>query len=174
MMRKVGMAGSEANYLFVNIFKDFDQAANSNSIWDASVIGMNNSDIQTTSMREMIGLHYYQIEGAIQGAGKYSVHNYARPANLEGFVTENLKLWKPFFEKNMKAKKTKQTNWGIGTRIYPAGSESGATVFTETVMITLPMQWSHCGISLQAIRFTLQYLTNQRCQNMLLMDLPTG
>ena len=102
MMRKVGMAGSEANYLFVNIFKDFEQAANSNSIWDASVIGMNNSDIQTTSMREMIGLHYYQIEGAIQGAGKYSVHNYARPANLEGFVTENLKLWKPFFEKNMK------------------------------------------------------------------------
>ncbi|MFZ9057535.1 MAG: hypothetical protein EBT72_05235 [Flavobacteriia bacterium] len=131
MMRKVGMAGSEANYLFVNIFKDFEQAANSNSIWDASVIGMNNSDIQTTSMREMIGLHYYQIEGAIQGAGKYSVHNYARPANLEGFVTENLKLWKPFFEKNMKAKKTKQTNWGIGTRIYPAGSESGATVFTR-------------------------------------------
>ncbi len=137
MMRKVGMAGSEANYLFINIFKDFEQATNANGIWDPAVIGMHLNDIETQSMRTLIGWHYYQIEGSIQGSGKYSIHNYASPANLEGFVSENLNLWKPFFEQNIKNNRTKQKNWGIGTRVYPAGSASGATVFTRDGFDTL-------------------------------------
>ena len=32
---------------------------------------------------------------------------------------------------NIKKNRTKQTNWGIGTRVYPKGSDAGFSVFTR-------------------------------------------
>ena len=57
--------------------------------------------------------------------------NYFTPANLDGFVTENLELWKPWFEKNMKNNRLKQKNWAIGTKIYPSGNQSGSSAITR-------------------------------------------
>lgn len=52
--------------------------------------------------------------------------NYYSPVDLEGFVTENLELWKPWFEKSIKNNRLKQKNWAVGTKIYPSGNQTGS------------------------------------------------
>lgn len=131
LMKKVGMAGDDSNYIFVNIYKDFNTASNAASIWNPAVIGMNYQEVSTDNIKVVKAIDYYQIEGAIEGPSKFNVHNYTTPKNLAGFVEENLNLWKPFIDKNIKLKRTKQTNWGMATRVYPSGSDAGYTVFTR-------------------------------------------
>ena len=125
------IAGSDANYILVNIFENFQDASNAMSIWDPSLIQMELKDIDTNNLKETLALHYYQIEDVIEGPSKYNIHNYATPKNLVGFVEENLNLWKPLIKDNIKKNRTKQTNWGIGTRVYPKGSDAGFSVFTR-------------------------------------------
>jgi hypothetical protein len=137
LMRKVGMAGSDANYILVNIFENFQDASNAMSIYDPSVIDMEWKDIDTNNIKETLALHYYQIEDVIEGPSKFNIHNYATPKNLAGFVEENLNLWKPLIQDNIKKKRTKQTNWGIGTKVYPKGSDAGFSVFTRDGYETL-------------------------------------
>lgn len=137
LLREVGISGPPSNYIIINIFKDFESATTANGIWDPTVINMNANDISTDDIKEVLAVHYYQIEEVIQGNSKFSIHNYARPVNLEGFVQENINMWKPFIEKNIKEKKTEQVNWGLGTRVYPLGAKSGATVFTRDGFATL-------------------------------------
>ena len=66
LMRKVGIAGSDANYIVVNIFKNFQDASNAMSIWDPSLIQMELKDIDTNNLKETLALHYYQIEDVIE------------------------------------------------------------------------------------------------------------
>ena len=131
LMKKVGIAGSDANYILVNIFENFQDASNAMSIWDPSLVNMELKDIDTNNIKETLALHYYQIEDVIEGPSKFNIHNYATPKNLAGFVEENLNLWKPLIQDNIKKNRTKQTNWGIGTRVYPKGSDAGFSVFTR-------------------------------------------
>ena len=131
LMKKVGIAGSDANYILVNIFENFQDASNAMSIWDPSLVNMELKDIDTNNIKETLAVHYYQREDVIEGPSKFNIHNYATPKNLAGFVEENLNLWKPLIQDNIKKNITKQTNWGIGTRVYPKGSDAGFSVFTR-------------------------------------------
>ena len=45
--------------------------------------------------------------------------------NLQGFVSDNVNLWGPYFEKN----DTGRTNWGIATKLTGV-NQSNATVMT--------------------------------------------
>ena len=58
--------------------------------------------------------HIYLDEGSIaKGLGGFIQFNFARPENVEGFIQENLTLWKPYFEKNME--RMGMVNWGVGS-----------------------------------------------------------
>ena len=118
-------------YLFVNYFENLDQLNQASSIWNPEKIGMNVEDIDTSGIKRIVNVEYWKAEGLVGESAKYVIMNYFSPANLEGFVTENLELWKPWFEKNMKNNRLKQKNWAIGTKIYPSGNQSGSYAITR-------------------------------------------
>ena len=92
---------------------------------------MNFEDIDTFGIKRIVNVEYWKAEGLVGESAKYVIMNYFSPANLEGFVTENLELWKPWFENNMKNNRLKQKNWAIGTKIYPSGNQSGSSAITR-------------------------------------------
>ena len=130
MLKEVSVPGVH-RYLFANYYKDLTQLTQEVFIWNPEVIGMNLADIETNSIKTIINVEYYKVEAAIVESTKYAIINYFSPVNLEGFVTENLELWKPWFENNMKNKSIKQKNWAVGTKIYPSGNESGSSALTR-------------------------------------------
>lgn len=130
MLKEVSVPGVH-RYLFANYFEDLTQLTQGASIWNPEVIGMNLADIETNSIKTIINVEYYKAEAVIGESAKYAIINYFSPVNLEGFVTEELQLWKPWFENNMKNKSIKQKNWAVGTKIYPSGNESGSSAITR-------------------------------------------
>lgn len=130
MLKEVSVPGVH-RYLFANYYEDLTQLTQGASIWNPEVIGMNIADIETNSIKTIINVEYYKAEAALGESAKYAIINYFTPINLEGFVTEELQLWKPWFENNMKNKRIKQKNWAVGTKIYPSGNESGSSALTR-------------------------------------------
>ena len=130
MLKEISIPGTH-KYLFVNYFENLEQLNQSSSIWNPEKIGMNFEDIDTFGIKRIVNVEYWKAEGLVGESAKYVIMNYFSPANLEGFVTENLELWKPWFEKNMKNNRLKQKNWAIGTKIYPSGNQSGSSAITR-------------------------------------------
>ena len=127
LMRKVGTAGNnEVNYAFVNVFPSMEDMLNTS--WNPESLGFDVQD--AISPYTVFEIHNYKVLDQIPGqGGKYSVWNYARPKNLNGFIKENQDLWKPFMEKSIKKGNTGMTDWGIGARLYPKG-QNESTVMT--------------------------------------------
>lgn len=113
-------------YLFVNYFENLDQLNQASSIWNPEKIGMNGEDIDTNGIKRIVNVEYWKAEGFAGESAKYIIMNYYSPVDLEGFVTENLELWKPWFEKSIKNNRLKQKNWAVGTKIYPSGNQTGS------------------------------------------------
>jgi len=131
MLKEISIPGTH-KYLFVNYFENLDQLNQSSSIWRIpEKMGLNIEDINTNGIKKIVNVEYWKGEGFLGESAKYLIMNYFTPANLEGFVTENLELWKPWFEKNMKNNRLKQKNWAIGTKIYPSGNQSGSSAITR-------------------------------------------
>ena len=130
MLKEISIPGTH-KYLFVNYFENLDQLSQASSIWNPEKIGMNFEDIDTFGIKRIVNVEYWKAEGLVGESAKYVIMNYFSPANLEGFVTENLELWKPWFENNMKNNRLKQKNWAIGTKIYPSGNQSGSSAITR-------------------------------------------
>lgn len=130
MLKEVSVPGVH-RYLFANYYEDLTQLTQGASIWNPEVIGMNIADIETNSIKTIINVEYYKAEAALGESAKYAIINYFTPINLEGFVIEELQLWKPWFENNMKNKRIKQKNWAVGTKIYPSGNHSGSSAITR-------------------------------------------
>ena len=130
MLKEISIPGTH-KYLFVNYFENLDQLSQASSIWNPEKIGMNFEDIDTFGIKRIVNVEYWKAEGLVGESAKYVIMNYFSPANLEGFVTENLELWKPWFEKSIKNNLLKQTNWAIGTKIYPSGNQTGSFAITR-------------------------------------------
>ena len=130
MLKEISIPGTH-KYLFVNYFENLEQLNQSSSIWNPEKIGMNFEDIDTFGIKRIVNVEYWKAEGLVGESAKYVIMNYFSPANLEGFVTENLELWKPWFEKSIKNNLLKQTNWAIGTKIYPSGNQTGSFAITR-------------------------------------------
>ena len=130
MLKEISIPGTH-KYLFVNYFENLDQLNQSSSIWNPEKIGLNIEDIDTNSIKKIVNLEYWKAEGLLGESAKYLIMNYFSPADLEGFVTENLELWKPWLENNMKKSLLKQKNWAMGTKIYPSGNQSGSSAITR-------------------------------------------
>lgn len=110
-------------HAFVLVYKDFEQLANSNTIWASAeeVLGMSPNYISTNEISSTMMIQRYKLIDELSPLRdfKYAVWNYAKPKDLGGFVNENLKLWKPYFEK--KVGKNGLAGWGILARVYPQG-----------------------------------------------------
>ena len=130
MLKEISIPGTH-KYLFVNYFENLEQLNQSSSIWNPEKIGMNFEDIDTFGIKRIVNVEYWKAEGLVGESAKYVIMNYFSPADLEGFVTENLELWKPWFEKGIKNNRLKQTNWAIGTKIYPSGNQTGSFAITR-------------------------------------------
>ena len=131
MLKEISIPGTN-KYLFVNYFENLEQLSQASSIWNIpEELGMNIEDINTNGIKRIVNVEYCKAEGGVGGPSKYLIMNYFSPTDLEGFVTENLELWKPWFEKNMKNNRLKQKNWAIGTKIYPSGNQSGSSAITR-------------------------------------------
>ena len=127
LVRKVG--GNPNNswtHAFINVFDSIEKMTD-NSIWNPeSILGISAEDIATGGLVNNYVVHHYKIQGSInQGTPAFTVWNFARPENLQGFVGDNIRLWKPYFENDMGGR----VSWGIGTKITNVTS-TNATVMT--------------------------------------------
>lgn len=79
--------------------------------------------------------HIFVDEGSIaKGLGGAIQFNFARPKNLDGFISENKTLWKSHFTKNMD--KLGMVNWGVARKIAPRNKNT-ATAVTWDMFNTL-------------------------------------
>jgi hypothetical protein len=115
-------------HAFVLVYKDFDQLAKSNKIWSSAekVLGMNPSYISTDDISKVMMIQRYKLIDELSPLRefKYAVWNYSKPKDMGGFVNENLKLWKPYFEKRVG--KNGLAGWGILARVYPQGMDQSS------------------------------------------------
>jgi|TARA_B110000914_G_C15460562_1_gene445637 hypothetical protein len=134
LLRTVGI--DNVTHVVVNTFDSVEQAVNSSSIWNPSVIGMDTKDINTEGLRETLAVVQYQNEVSISGSGaKFTVHNYGNPKDVSAFVKENKTLWKNIHQKMKNT--TKLVNWGVHTRIHPQGNSAYSSIWTRDGFKTL-------------------------------------
>lgn len=128
LFKKVGTAGNnEVNYAFVNGYPTLSDMANQN--WDPTALGTI-AAADAASPYTVYEVHNYKILNNIPGEqSNYSVWNYARPKDLNGFIKENNELWAPFHQQNIKSGSTGLKNWGMGYKLYPIGQDE-ATIMT--------------------------------------------
>ena len=116
-------------HAFVLVFKDFEQLANSKSIWAnaGKVLDVDPSTVGTDEISKTLMVQRYKLidELPLQEF-KYAVWNYSKPKDLRGFVDENIKLWKPHFKKNLG--KNGYAGWGIFARVYPQGMNESSVL----------------------------------------------
>ncbi|MGI9312628.1 MAG: hypothetical protein ACR2O9_03715 [Alphaproteobacteria bacterium] len=115
-------------HAFVHVYKDFEQLENSSKVWSNAeeILGMDQSIVSTEDISTTMRIQRYKLIDEILPLRefKYAVWNYAKPKDLNGFVNENLKLWKPYFQK--KLGKNGLAGYGILARVYPQGMEQSS------------------------------------------------
>ena len=133
LWKKVGVLSSEdesPNYVFVNGFADLAQL--DGNPWGDNMGALGDvkpEDIETNSLSTVTFDYYVQNEGFIEGDYKYALVNYAKPVDRGAFIAENLSLWKPFHETNIK-NGGGMTAWGMSSVVYPSGNQDRFSVFT--------------------------------------------
>ncbi len=117
-------------HAFVLVYKDIDQYLNGGKVWEnaTEILGADPSRFSTQEMSKTLFRQRYAFVDGIGSSenGQFAVWNYAQPDNLAGFLEENTKLWKPYFQKNMK--KLGMVSWGVANRIYPQGQDQSSVV----------------------------------------------
>tara|TARA_B100000989_G_scaffold251060_1_gene199015 strand:+ start:496 stop:1203 length:708 start_codon:yes stop_codon:yes gene_type:complete len=122
---RVGGNSDTWTHAFVNVYETIEQMTDQ-SIWNPEeLIGISNSDISTVQYYNGSGTNHWKIQGQINGMGGAAIWNYGRPENLQGYVEDNLKYWKPFFENDMNGR----AYWGIATKITGV-NQTNSTVMT--------------------------------------------
>ena len=130
------------NYLFVQSNKDITaMLSDKNSWWENAPNILSDEEQELVAALEKSytwtedSRHIFVDEISIaKGLGSYIQFNFARPKNLNGFISENKSLWKNFFSANMD--KMNMVNWGVGRKIAPLSSE-WSTVVTWDMFKTL-------------------------------------
>lgn len=134
----------EATHAFVNVFENMDQYLNSIKVWQNApkILGPDSDRFSTSPISKTLMIQRYIIEDNLDSGeqGSFAIWNYAKPKDLNGFISENSKLWKPYFKNNMK--KSDMVAWGVGSRIYPANDNS-STAMTWDIFKTLKGAMSH-------------------------------
>ena len=122
------------NYLFVQSNKNITaMLSDKNSWWEnaSKVLSKEEQEIVAALDKSYTwvedGRHIFVDEVSIaKGLGNFIQFNFARPKNLNGFISENQTLWKNFFTANMD--KMNMVNWGVGRKIAPLSAEWSTVV----------------------------------------------
>jgi hypothetical protein len=133
LWRKVGITEEGApNFVFVNNFESFDKI-DQGAIWSADnvkTMGVSPEMVETQSFAPTSFDYWMQLEATAGGDYKYAVVNYAKPADLSGFIEENKTLWKPLHEKNINTGANKMTSWGMLSVVHPKGNQARFSAMT--------------------------------------------
>ena len=115
------------NYMFVNIYKDFNAATSTNANWwnkSEEVVGVKpNILLDVYSGLEFDRRYFYEVKQQIPNTqqASYVILNFARPNDVSIHMNETEKYVIPHFKKNMK--KFGMVGWGFATKITPQGKE---------------------------------------------------
>lgn len=133
MLSRVGGLASDPNiYFFIGV-GSFDNLDNMGANYGKAIQEtMSSLDAAAQSkMKERLKQEKFEVGTAMLNRNSmvwrdnaewnYLVHNYARASDVGGFLEAQDKFFKPFFEENIKANKTKQVGWLTGVMMNPVG-----------------------------------------------------
>jgi len=133
LWKKVGVLSNKdesPNYVFVNSYANIEQLDGNPWGDNMSALGdVKPEEIETNSLSSVTFDYYVQSEAFVAGDYKYALVNYAKPKDRGAFIQENIDLWKPFHEANIK-NGGGMTYWGMSSVIYPGGNQDRFSVFT--------------------------------------------
>ena len=120
-------SSDDYNYMFVNIYKDFDAATSPKALWwnnAEQVLGVKTSILfDIYKDLEFDRRYFYEVKQQIANteAATYVILNFASPKNVNQQMVDTDKYVIPHFKKNMN--EHGMVGWGLGTKITPQGSE---------------------------------------------------
>ena len=133
LWRKVGITEVGApNYVFVNNFENFEQV-DMNEVWSSAneeTMGVAPGMVETGSFAPTAFDYWCQLEDMTGGDYKFAVVNYAKPADLGGFIEENKSLWKPLHQGNINKGNMGMTSWGMLSVVHPKGKQARFSALT--------------------------------------------
>jgi hypothetical protein len=135
-----GGNSTDANYLFVNTFKDIDEAMKG-EMWDATKVfpGVSMAKMETYSMSEVSQVMYTSPQSWQQSSKfgkpdepKFVVINYHHATDPQGFIALENKHWLPFIKGEMETTRTRQVAWGNQIVLSPStGKDRVSTISTD-------------------------------------------
>jgi hypothetical protein len=133
-----------ANYLFVNTFKDVDEAMKG-EMWDATKVfpGVPMSKMETNSMSEVSHILYTSPQSWEQSAklskpdvAKFVVINYHHATNPQAFIALENKHWQPFIKSEMETARTRQVAWGNQIILSPSEGKDRLSTISVDLFLT--------------------------------------
>ena len=127
LLQLFNASSDDYNYMFVNIYKDFDTATSPKANWwtnSEEVVGIKMDVLFATYQDlEFDKRYFYEVRQQIPNtqAAEYVILNFARPDDVNMQMDETEKYVIPHFKKNMD--KHGMVGWGLGTKITPQGKE---------------------------------------------------
>ncbi|MDH5400162.1 MAG: hypothetical protein OEX02_18565 [Cyclobacteriaceae bacterium] len=143
---------NEPNFLFVNVFKDADQAMDY-SIWDTKKVfpdvpleKISTANLSTTTSRYMFQSIRSESKSDISDEDlKYVKIYYHNSSNPYSYVQTEAEHWGPFIKKAMDTGLTSQVAWGNDRLLTPMGPDIPFTSvswdFYPSLQSTLMPQW---------------------------------
>jgi hypothetical protein len=138
-----GGNGSDANFLFVNTFKDIDEAMKG-EMWDATKVfpGVSMSKMETNTMSEVSQVMFTSPQSWQQSSKfgksdqpKFVVINYHHASDPQGFIALENKHWLPFIKGEMETNRTRQVAWGNQIVLSPStGKDRVSTISLDLFM----------------------------------------
>jgi hypothetical protein len=145
LLEKVsGGDGTDANYLFVNTFKDIDEAMKG-EMWDATKVfpGVAMAKMETNSMSEVSHVMYTSPQSWQQSSKfgktdepKFIVINYHHATDPQGFIALENKHWLPFIKGEMETTRTKQIAWGNQLVLSPSTGKDRVSTVSVDLFVT--------------------------------------
>jgi len=126
------------NFLFVNTFKDIDEAMKG-EMWDATKIfpsvpmsKMETNSISTTTRTLLTTQRNWEQSAKLTKPEdvKFVLINYHHATNPDGFIDLEKKYWQPFIKAEMEAGRTKQLAWGNEAILSPSGGKAEASTIS--------------------------------------------
>ena len=139
LFEKVSGGSTETpNFLFVNTFKDIDEAMKGD-MWDPTKLfpGIPISKIETNSISTTTKTLFSAPRNWEQSAKftkpedvKFVVINYHHASDPGGFISLEQKYWQPFIKAEMEAGRTSQIAWGNQEILSPSSGKDGASTIS--------------------------------------------
>ncbi|HUQ67483.1 MAG TPA: hypothetical protein VM101_15070 [Flavitalea sp.] len=139
LFEKVSGGSTETpNFLFVNTFKDIDEAMKG-EMWDPTKLfpGIPFSKIETNSISTTTNTLFTAPRNWEQSAKftkpgdvKFVVINYHHASDPDGFIALEQKYWQPFIKGEMEAGRTSQIAWGNEKILSPSSGKDGASTIS--------------------------------------------